>query len=94
MSTVKLYCGALPNMPWQEKPASCSAPVWRYTENPVIGRNPLPGVERIFNSAVVPYQGAYIVFSAASRSTASRISIWDAAPTASTGILTRIKFPL
>ena len=60
MSTVKLYCGALPNMPWQEKPASCSAPVWRYTENPVIGRNPLPGVERIFNSAVVPYQGAYI----------------------------------
>ena len=60
MSTVKLYCGALPNMPWQEKPASCSAPVWRYTENPVIGRNPLPGVARIFNSAVVPYQGAYI----------------------------------
>ena len=60
MSTVKLYCGALPNMPCQEKPASCSAPVWRYTENPVIGRNPLPGVARIFNSAVVPYQGAYI----------------------------------
>ena len=49
MSTVKLYCGALPNMPWQEKPASCSTPVWRYTENPVIGRNPLPGVERIFS---------------------------------------------
>ena len=60
MSNVKMFCDALPNIPWQEKPASCSAPVWRYTENPVIGRNPLPGVERIFNSAVVPYQGAYI----------------------------------
>ena len=58
MSNVKLYCGALPNIPWQEKPADCTAPLWRYTANPVIGRNPLPGVARIFNSAVVPFQGA------------------------------------
>ena len=32
MSNVKMFCDALPNIPWQEKPASCSAPVWRYTE--------------------------------------------------------------
>ena len=28
--------------------------------NPVIGRNPAEGVARIFNSAVIPYEGAYI----------------------------------
>ncbi|HEX3040273.1 MAG TPA: glycoside hydrolase family 130 protein, partial [Caproiciproducens sp.] len=37
-----------------------AAPVWRYMENPIIGRNPIPGVARIFNSAVLPYQGAFI----------------------------------
>lgn len=56
---------AVPNMPWQERPKDFpsdkgAAPVWRYRENPVIGRNPLPGVARIFNSAVVPYDGAFI----------------------------------
>ena len=35
-------------------------PVWRYTENPVIGRNPAEGVARIFNSAVMPYNGEFI----------------------------------
>ena len=60
MSNVKLYCDALPNIPWQAKPAGAALPLWRYTENPIIRRNPLPGVARIFNSAVVPYQGAYI----------------------------------
>ena len=60
MNTVKLYCDALPNIPWQDKPADCAGPLWRYTENPVIRRNPLPGVARIFNSAVMPYEGGYI----------------------------------
>lgn len=50
------------NVPWQDKPADAALdiPVWRYTENPIINRNPLPGVARIFNSAVIPYQGAFI----------------------------------
>lgn len=49
------------NIPWQEKPENLSgAPVWRYSQNPVIGRNPLEGVARIFNSAVIPYEGAFI----------------------------------
>ena len=60
MSQVKLLCPSLPNIPWQDCPADCSAPLWRYRENPIIQRNPLPGVARIFNSAVVPYQNAFI----------------------------------
>ncbi len=52
---------AVPDMPWQEKPEHVgNVPIWRYTENPIIQRNPVKGVARIFNSAVVPYEGAYI----------------------------------
>ena len=46
MSTVKLYCGALPNMPWQES-LPPAAPCLALYRKPVIGRNPLPGVARI-----------------------------------------------
>lgn len=60
MSNVKMFCDALPNIPWQEKPADITAPVWRYSENPIIDRNPVEGVARIFNSAVVPYEGKFI----------------------------------
>jgi beta-1,4-mannooligosaccharide/beta-1,4-mannosyl-N-acetylglucosamine phosphorylase len=56
MSKVKMITNHLPNIPWQEKPADCVGPVWRYSENPIIHRNPLPGVARIFNSAVVPLE--------------------------------------
>lgn len=48
-------------MPWQEGPAEFSgAPVWRYGENPIIGRNPVKEVARIFNSAVMPYGDEFI----------------------------------
>ena len=60
MNQIKLLCKELPNIPWQERPAGCTAPVWRYSENPVIRRNPLPGVARIFNSAVAPLDSAFI----------------------------------
>lgn len=56
----KLLCPSLPGIPWQDRPAGCSAPLWRYSDNPIIGRNPLPGVARIFNSAVAPYEDGYI----------------------------------
>ncbi len=56
----KIIGESLKNIPWQDKPENCSAPVWRHMENPVIGRNPVKGVARIFNSAVVPYQGEFI----------------------------------
>ncbi len=60
MSRYNMLTGSLPNIPWQEKPEEVKAPVWRYSENPIIDRNPLPGVARIFNSAVVPYNGEFI----------------------------------
>ena len=53
---------ALPNIPWQDRPANLKteSPVWRYSENPVMGRNPTPEIARIFNSAVVPWEDGYI----------------------------------
>lgn len=60
MSNVKLYGESLPNIPWQKRPADIrNAPVWRYTGNPVVRRDPIPGVARIFNSAVVPVDGKF-----------------------------------
>ncbi|WP_294412171.1 glycoside hydrolase family 130 protein [uncultured Ruminococcus sp.] len=60
MADIKIIGADLPYIPWQDKPKSCTSPLWRYTENPIIGRNPLPEVARIFNSAVMPYNGGYI----------------------------------
>jgi beta-1,4-mannooligosaccharide/beta-1,4-mannosyl-N-acetylglucosamine phosphorylase len=60
MIRVKMLADNVPNIPWQDKPQNQIGPVWRYKDNPIIDRNPLPGVARIFNSAVVPYQGEFI----------------------------------
>lgn len=49
MSKYKMISPKVPNVPWQERPAELNgAPVWRYKENPIIGRNPVKGVARIF----------------------------------------------
>ena len=56
-----LNAPAVPNMPWQELEGSIAdIPIWRYRENPVIRRNPLKNVARIFNSAVIPYEGKFV----------------------------------
>ncbi len=56
-----LKCGSLPNIPWQDRGNDRNhAPVWRYSQNPIIGRNPAPGVARIFNSAVAPFEGGFV----------------------------------
>ncbi len=61
MTKVKMYSPAVPNVPWQDKPEGLTgAPIWRYDENPIIDRNPVEGVARIFNSAVAPYEGKFI----------------------------------
>ncbi len=60
MSIKLIGTGCLPNIPWQDKPEGCSAPIWRYNENPIINRNPIEGVARIFNSAVMPYENGFI----------------------------------
>jgi beta-1,4-mannooligosaccharide/beta-1,4-mannosyl-N-acetylglucosamine phosphorylase len=46
---------ALPNIPWEEKPAGCRDVVWRSSRNPIIPRNLIPNSNSIFNSAVVPF---------------------------------------
>ncbi|HBG27130.1 MAG TPA: glycosylase [Phycisphaerales bacterium] len=49
----------LPNMPWQGKPAGCDEVMWRDNRNPIIGVKPLPRVQGIYNSAVVPFNGGF-----------------------------------
>jgi beta-1,4-mannooligosaccharide/beta-1,4-mannosyl-N-acetylglucosamine phosphorylase len=41
--------------PWQDRPPGSGAIVWRHLQNPIIPPNPMPGVQGIYNSAVVPY---------------------------------------
>ncbi len=60
MADIKIIAPPLPDMPWSEKPEDCTAPMWRHPENPIIKRNPLPDVARIFNSAVIPYENGYV----------------------------------
>ena len=55
----KIIGKAPPNMPWQDKPAGYEKPVWRYDQNPIIPRDLIPTSNSIFNSAVVPFNGAY-----------------------------------
>lgn len=58
------------NMPWEDRPKGFDGPVWRYSKNPIIGRNPAKGITRIFNSAVVYEDGEYVgVFRAEDYST-------------------------
>ena len=57
----KMIAPPVPSVPWQEKPANLTgAPIWRYDANPIVDRNPIPGVARIFNSAVMPYGDEFI----------------------------------
>ena len=68
MKNVTIIGSEVPNMPWQKPDEAEWQPLWRYKENPIIGRNPIKGVARIFNSAVIPYEGAFIgVFRAEQR---------------------------
>lgn len=61
MSNTRIIGSSLPGIPWQDKPNDrADQPVWRYNANPIIGRNPINNVARVFNSAVLPYKGEYI----------------------------------
>ncbi len=50
---------ALPDMPWEEKPTDCDHVIWRYSQNPLIDRNPIPCAHGIYNSSVVPFEDGY-----------------------------------
>jgi len=49
----------LDNIPWQDRPAGCNDVVWRYGDNPIVGRELVPTANSIYNSAVVPFAGAF-----------------------------------
>jgi len=51
---------ALSFLPWEERPKGCHDVVWRYSGNPIIGWNPTPSTARVFNSAVLPFRGAFV----------------------------------
>jgi len=66
----KVIGEAIPNMPWEEKPQGYNEVVWRYSQNPIIKRNPGPKATRVFNSAVIPYGDGFVgVFRADHRDT-------------------------
>lgn len=65
----KIIGNNLPNIPWQEKEAGYRMPVWRYKENPIIGRDAISRSNSVFNSAVVPFGDGFAgVFRCDSRS--------------------------
>lgn len=96
MSNVKIIGPNVPNMPWQDRPAQTCAdlPVWRYSENPIIGRNPAKGVARIFNSAVMPYGDGFIGVFRENKQTVFPISILAGAKTPFIGNLMKRRFLL
>jgi beta-1,4-mannooligosaccharide/beta-1,4-mannosyl-N-acetylglucosamine phosphorylase len=47
-------------IPWHERRAGCRDVVWRHATNPVIGRHHMPGVQGIYNSAVVAYGDGFV----------------------------------
>jgi beta-1,4-mannooligosaccharide/beta-1,4-mannosyl-N-acetylglucosamine phosphorylase len=52
---VKIVGDGPRTLPWEDRPKNSVAPVWRYSENPIIARNATPTSNSIFNSAVVPF---------------------------------------
>ncbi|TVR51814.1 MAG: glycosidase [Puniceicoccaceae bacterium] len=59
MPALKIVGSALPNIPWEERPAGSGEVLWRYSANPIIPRDLIPCSNSIFNSAVVPYNGKF-----------------------------------
>ncbi|SHH60287.1 glycoside hydrolase family 130 protein [Clostridium grantii] len=60
MEKFSLIGKGLSNIPWQEKPKNLEGPIWRYSENPIIDRNPVKGISRIFNSAVAEFGDKFV----------------------------------
>jgi beta-1,4-mannooligosaccharide/beta-1,4-mannosyl-N-acetylglucosamine phosphorylase len=61
VSTIRLInAPPLPGIPWEERPRSGRAEtLWRFSGNPVIGPYSTARSNSIFNSAVVPFAGAF-----------------------------------
>ena len=43
--SIQMIAPEVKNVPWQDRPEKIvGAPIWRYSENPIINRNPIEGV--------------------------------------------------
>lgn len=72
----KFYGETCEKIPFEEKKPGEKGVVWRYSKNPIIERNPIDGIARIFNSAVVPFNGEFIgVFRAEDRRTLPHLRV-------------------
>lgn len=60
MSKITIIGENVSDMPWQDRAGNTEGPVWRYTENPVIHRNPVKDIARIFNSGVAKYEDHFV----------------------------------
>lgn len=49
----------MPKIPWQDRPAGCVDPMWRYEANPIIPRDALPTSHGVFNSAAVAFGNGF-----------------------------------
>lgn len=53
-------CEKCSNMPWQDRPEGSFRPIWRYTNNPITKSEQSENIDRVFNSALVPFNGEFI----------------------------------
>lgn len=58
-NSVTMSVPALPNIPWEDRPARHNDVLWRSKHNPIIPHDLIPSSNSIFNSAVVPFEGGY-----------------------------------
>ncbi len=49
-----------PEIPWSPRPEGSKDLVWRYPNNPILGRRAIPCAQAIYNSAVIPFDGRYV----------------------------------
>mgnify|MGYP006867316761 CR=1 FL=1 len=96
MSEVKMLTAPVPNVPWQERPQGPQngAPIWRYSENPIIGRNPLKVLQEFLTVRLCHMVMLSSVCSVESRPMVFHIFILDTAKMPSTGILKKTRFRL
>ncbi|MDO5732273.1 MAG: glycoside hydrolase family 130 protein [Eubacteriales bacterium] len=55
----KIIGEALPNIPFEARPAGSQAVIWRSVQNPIIPQDLLSRSNSIFNSASVPFEGGF-----------------------------------
>ncbi len=65
----KVFAPHLQNIPWENRPVSSTEVMWRYSKNPIIGRDGNRVSNSVFNSAVTPFRDGFAgVFRCDSRS--------------------------